>query len=283
MEFAHKWKEVLNWKRPSWVKEVSISRVSGLLAPDTLDSGLRLSSLFVNTPKTYDQSLQPLQVDLLCNGTVTENTPISAIWNVNLLALHSLQPNNPAWENPVQAWVNSGWYTSELGEVDSFITTLNPNACERTWFAWNISIWANIESGATFVNGSNYIEIAYQSSTPITQIDVFLGDKKIKQIDLDSKKEGVYIGDVTIPSGTLWAETLLVKAIDTEYYSQWKSYEINVIKRDNVEPEISLTNPSNWKISLYSWDFFNLRWSVNDVSVIRSINIYIDETPYKIW
>ncbi|NDK09838.1 penicillin-binding protein [Candidatus Gracilibacteria bacterium] len=282
MESAHVGKEVLNWKRPNGVKEANISRISGLLAPGSLDSSLILSSLFKNAPTEFDQSLQPIEVDLLCNGTITENTPASAIGTVNLLALRSLQPNNPAWENPVRAWVNGGGYTSEIGNVGSFITYINPEACERTGFAGNISVGANIESGATFVNGSNYIEIAYQSSTPITQIDVFLGEKKIKQIDLDSKKEGVYKGDVTIPSGTLGIESLIVKATDTEYYSQSKSYSIDVIKRDNAAPEITVSNPSNGKISLYAGDFFNLRGSVSDISVIRSVNIYIDDKPYKI-
>jgi len=61
------------------VKEANISRISGLLAPGSLDSSLILSSLFKNAPTEFDQSLQPIEVDLLCNGTITENTPASAI------------------------------------------------------------------------------------------------------------------------------------------------------------------------------------------------------------
>ncbi len=282
MDIAHEGKEVLNWKRPAGVKEVNISRISGKLAPEWLDWNLRSSSLFVNVPKEYDQSLQPIQVDLLCNGPVTESTPISAIGNVNLLALHSLQPDNPAWEYPVQAWVNSGWYVSEIGEVGTFITTLNTQTCERSGYAGNIDVGASINPWDTFVNGSNYIEIAYQSSTPITQIDVFLDEEKIKQIDLQDKKQWVYTWDITIPDGTTWNKTLVIRAIDTEYYSQGKSYNINVIKRDSNPPEVNITNPSNGSISLYKWDFFNLRGNINDRSVIRSINIYLDDTPIKI-
>lgn len=85
-----------------------------MLAPSGLDPNFILSSLFVNAPQSYDESLRSVQVDLLCNGTVSESTPQSAIGTVNLLSLHSLRPNDPAWELPVQSWVSSGGYKEEL-------------------------------------------------------------------------------------------------------------------------------------------------------------------------
>ena len=282
MDFAHKWKPVLRWKRPAGVKEVNISKISGKLAPDTLAANFTTSSLFINVPREFDSSMQEVRVDLLCNGTVDEKTPISAIWSVNLLSFHSLKPNNIAWELPVQEWVAKWEYEEEFGKISAFVSSVNQNSCERSHLAGNTMVWANIKDWEIFVNGSNYIEIAYQSNQTIKQIDVLLDDQKIKQIDIGNKKQWVYVWDINIPKGTLGNKSLVIKAIDDEYYSQWKSYAIKVIKRDNEAPVISITNPIDSTVSLYQGDFFNLRWEVDDRSWIRSINIYINDSPIKI-
>jgi len=281
MEYYHSGKWALDWRVPAGVKRVNISEVSGKLAPEWFDPSFITSSLFVNAPREYDSSLKWLQVDLLCNGVVDEQTPISAIWNVNFLSLNSLKPDNPAWELPVQEWV-SKWNFDTFIPDGKFITSINTAACERTGFASNIEVWASIENGDIFVNGSNYIEIWYRSDANLKQVDVYLDDQKIKQIDIADKKSWVYIWDINIPKWTLWSKNLVLRAIDNQYYSQWASYNINVIKRDSTPPEITLTNPADKSISLYKEDFFNLRWSVTDRSSIRTINIYINNAPYKI-
>jgi len=63
---------------------------------------------------------------------VNERTPISAIGNVNVLSLQSLRPNDPAWEQPVQAWLRSSDFLSQFGLGNDYITAINPEACERT-------------------------------------------------------------------------------------------------------------------------------------------------------
>jgi hypothetical protein len=49
------------------------------------------------------------------------------------------------------------------------------------------------------VNGSNYVEIAYRSNASIIKLEVFLDEEKIKQVELEGKNQGVYIGDINIP------------------------------------------------------------------------------------
>ena len=98
MNFAHKDLPVLDWKRPSGVKEVPISKISGQLAPEGIDENLIVSSLFRNAPQSYDSGINEQEVDLLCNGKVSETTPLSAIGKVKVLSFRSLRPNDPAWE-----------------------------------------------------------------------------------------------------------------------------------------------------------------------------------------
>jgi len=152
MKFYHSDEPVENWSQPSGVKQVNISKLSGLLAPEGFPENLIVGSLFKNIPKNYD-SFGTVSVDTLCNGIVTDTTPPAAIKQVNLISLHSLMPQNSAWEAPVQAWVKDGGYESEVGGTFSnFITYVNPNPCERPPKSdSSISIKSSITSGENFV------------------------------------------------------------------------------------------------------------------------------------
>lgn len=105
MKAAHKGLPALDWKQPSGVKEVNISKISGLLAPGDMDPNFIIRSLFKNVPQEYDAGISEAEVDLMCNGTISDSTPESARGKVQLVAFRSERPNDPAWENPVQAWV----------------------------------------------------------------------------------------------------------------------------------------------------------------------------------
>lgn len=282
MEFYHSDEWVQEWRQPSWVKEVNISSISWKLAGEDLSENFITSALFVNAPSEFDNSLQALQVDLLCNGKVSETTPISAIGNINFLALNSLRPENSSWETPVQNWVQNWWADNLVPNASRYVSTVNQNICERTHFAGEIQVWSSVENGSTLVNGANYIEVWYRSEHPITRLDIFLGEKSISSVPLEPKRNGFYTGDINIPNGTIWEHQLTIRAIDDEYYSQWISYSINVIKRDIDAPIITLTNPLDNSISLYKGDFFNLRGEISDRWRIRSTNIYINNTPLKI-
>jgi hypothetical protein len=283
MEFYHRDKPALDWKRPNWVKEVSISKLSWKLASEQLGSDLIISSLFTNVPRDIDNSLKALQVDLLCNGIVNEQTPISAIWNVNFLSLNSLRPDNPAWENPVQAYIADWWVDDLVPNASKYITKMSNEICTRQNFAWEIEVGSNIKSWDTLVNGSNFIEVWYRSSTPISKIEVYLDEARIGIFSLeDSQSNGLYTGNINIPMWTLGEKNLTIRAIDNEYYAEWVSYSINVIKSDDSPPNVVITNPTDGKITLYEWNFFNLRGIAEDRWAIKSINIYIDDTPIKI-
>lgn len=283
MEFYHSDRPAYEWKKPNGVKEVNISQASWLLAPSGLDPSLVVRSLFVNAPTEYDNSQRAVEVDLMCNGPVTNSTPKSAIWKVNLVRMHSLKPDDSAWEWPVQAWVQAGGYKSVLWDVDSFITQINSKACERWDVNSNIQVWATINDGDTFFAGSNYVEIGYKSSAPMKSIDIYLDNTKIQSIDISGKTKWVYTGNMTIPLGTNGKKTLTFKAFDSQYYASETSYNISVYESDRIPPSITFQNPTDGTISLNKWQFFNLRAQVDDQSQIRTINIYLNEKSLFTW
>lgn len=282
MEFYHKDKWALEWKQPSWVKEVNISKLSGLLAPEGLSSDLVIRSLFINTPKEYDSPSSSVEVDLLCNGVVMEATPPSAVWTVQLLRLRSLQPTNPAWEIPVQNWLQYSEFANLTWNSWNYITSVSSQICERSWFSDDIEVGAGIKNGENLVVGSNYIEFWYRSESPLLRLEIYLENEQISTIDLWWETQWIYAWNLSIPKGNSWNNTIIIKAINNEYYSTQKSYSVNILEEDTGIPIISFENPSDGKITINSWDSFNLRWFVEDVSTIRSINIYMNWSPLKI-
>jgi hypothetical protein len=105
----------------------------------------------------------------------------------------------------------------------------------------------------------------------------------LQTIPLENKLQWVYRWSIAIPTdmGT-GQKTLVLRAIDTYYYAKDLPIVIEILWRDPTPPSITITNPSDNNITLYKWDFFNLKGNVNDRWQIRSINIYLDDTPLKI-
>jgi len=281
MEYAHEGKAVETWKQAKWVETVNISTISWKLAPNNFDPKFVVSSLFKNPPKQYDESLKVVQVDALCNGKVDENTPKAAIKNVFLVSFHSLNPENAYWEEWVRAWINAWGWAELIGRSD-FVTSVVEESCPRNTNAGNITVRANIEDGQTFVNGANYIEIAYRWDNPIIRLDIYAGENKISSLPIENKKEWWYFGNFSIPSWYYGEYELRIEAVDSSYYSWEYTYKVNIVQDDKTPPTITITNPEDDSITLYQDQMFNLRGKVEDISPIKSINIYLDGTPLKI-
>lgn len=286
MEYAHKWKEKVTWTRPSDLKSVNISKISGLLAPEWFDSNFIVSSFFKNIPTAYDNSLKQIEYDAMCNWKVTENTPVSAIKTWYYIALHSIDQTNAVWEAWVQKWVKDGWATDLFKEIPNIITDYKDEPCERNENLVNnsdITISTNINDGDTFVSWANYVEISYKSVNPLRNLQVLVWEKVVQEISVQNEKIWTYKWSITIPASYSWENKLTIRAVDTVYLSNEEIKNVNIISKDTKAPEIVFTNPENWKIWIYNDQFFNLRWYVNERSSVKSINIYIDDKPYIVW
>lgn len=287
MEFAHEWKENLVWKKPDDIKEASISTISWLLAPEWFDKNFIAKSLFKNVPSSYDNSLKPIQVDVMCNWKVTENTPPWAIKNWYYVALHSIDPTNAVWEASVQNWVENGWAQKLFSSIPNIITDYDENRiCERNEELVrnsDIEIDSNISDGETFINGYNYVEIWYKSENPLRSLQVLLWDNLIQEINIQNEKIWVYKWSINVPVWYYWDYKLTVRAVDSVYLSNEQIKNITIVQKDTKAPNIVVTNPASWDIWIYNDQFFNLRWYVVERSNIKSINIYLDGEPYIMW
>lgn len=285
MEFAHEGKEVRKWYRPSWIKEISISSISWLLTPEWFNPDFIITSLFKNIPTEYDDSLKEVQVDILCNWKVTESTPSAAISNMILVKLHSLRPEDPAWENPVIEWVSDEENKDFFTSFWNMITSVSEEVCERKIFDWNeIIIKSTIEDGDVFSIWTNYIELAYKSGTPIKSVWVFIWNDKIDELVMKNKTKWSFIWTFIIPSSySSWEYILTLKALDINYFEWEDTKSINISSKDSISPIINLIKPLDGNIKLYEWDSFNLRWNIVENTFIKSVNLYLDDKPLKLW
>lgn len=284
MEFIHIWENVENWQQPSWVKQASISNISWLLPGKSTPSWYILASLFKNLPNKYDNSFKSVQYDALCKWQVSERTPEGAIKTWVFIALNSLKPNLPSWENPVQAWARSGWIGIIAAQVGGNILTSAlwwPCAERENYQDSSIELWTNLRNGDTVSPWNNSIEIWYRNPNPITQIEFYVGGEAVQIIETWWNTQWVVRPSFYVPTNVNNIQ-LRIKAVDSLYYAQDRVVSLNVAK-DTTPPEIQLVNPSGWKISLYEWDPFNLRATIEELSNLRTVNIYLNGAILSSW
>lgn len=286
MTFAHKWKKVSDWKRPTWVSTIAISKLTWFPVEEWFRKDLIVSSMFKNIPTWKWWWLKTVKVDALCNWKISELTPPAWIKEIYILDVHSLIPTNKSWEWPVQNWVKNWWYKEEFWELLDSSDSLKDTICDREENPnlWNIQIASRIVDKWQLFAWKNYIELAYKSDTPIIKIDILLDEIKIDEISLSGKNEWSYKWNFTIPDTYKWVYNITIRAVNNNYYSIDETKEIEIVDSDQVAPSITIKNPIDKSIKLYNnWQVFNLRWEVSDSSSLKAINVYIDSNPYKLW
>ncbi|MDD3120250.1 MAG: transglycosylase domain-containing protein [Candidatus Gracilibacteria bacterium] len=316
MEFAHKGLKVENFQRPEGVFDATISRASGRLASSTTPSSMKVTSIFAVKPTEYDKGDgKVIEVDTLCNGKATENTPPDAIKKIYLGSKSPyIDSFNKDWLAAIKSHVSSGTMESDDGSTANINYKDEP--CERPGKdIVNMSFSTNI--GSTLKSGNNNLEVSYTANTPITKVEVFIDGTLHKSYDLDGASDGIFKTGLNLGNigGT---HDITVKLIDKYSYSKDKSYSVSLsssgggdttgeggnspgeggdIGIDDIinnmssgtidagnqssvvinkkGPTISIANPKGGNINIYEDQFFNLRGSVSGLG-LKSINVYVD-------
>ena len=287
MNFLHKGKQVEKWKMPSNIKSVNISEISWYLPPEGFPEGYSTGSLFKNIPRAYDTNFFIGKVDALCNGKVWDKTPSTAIKDLYTVNFNSAESEYQGgkWQSWINAWVKNGGCTSIFWEKSNYIclSETSKDICERSDDIPQIQVASNLANGAQLINGSNYIELAYSGKNPISNIEILLWENKIWEIPLDGKSEWSFKGSFFIPEGYYGDYNITLRAIDSQYYYWWETKSILITQKDSNAPSITLTNPIESQVILKKSEPFQIVGEVSDQSPIKSINIYMDGTPLKLW
>ncbi|MBI5411548.1 penicillin-binding protein [Candidatus Peregrinibacteria bacterium] len=92
---------------PPDIKWIKVSKLSGKLPSEFTPSDMIVNEVFASfaPPKQADDSYQVVTIDTVSKKLATEYTPPEATAKIGFYVHHSILPNKPQWEDPVQKWV----------------------------------------------------------------------------------------------------------------------------------------------------------------------------------
>lgn len=285
MNFIHKWKPAERWKMPSNIKSVNVSEISGFLTPEWFPQEFWTWSLFRNIPRSVDDNFVKKKVDILCNGEITDKTPKSAIKEIFWVRFRSFESDYWWWENVNNWYVNWGGCGTVFWTWSTYTCWVDfkKETCSRTDENPTIEIFSNIKSGSEFINGSNYIEFGYSSKNPIKQVDILIWENKISEIPLEGISDGNYKGSFFIPEWYYWDYNITLEAIDSQYYSWTEIKAITISQKDTLPPQIEMVNPKESTSTIWVWESLTVEWNITEQSPVKSVNIYLNGNPIKLW
>ncbi len=96
--------KVKNFQRPETISDIYLAVLSNKKA--TNDSWKANGDIAApwQVPDEYDDTFQKIKVDKKNGLRATDSCPASFVEEKTFGVVHSAQPDNPNWENPVQAW-----------------------------------------------------------------------------------------------------------------------------------------------------------------------------------
>ena len=75
MEYALKNFPKEDWKKPESIYSYTTARMSGKLATESTPDEQKVSNITAVKLTEYDEGMKQIEVDTLCNGPISENTP----------------------------------------------------------------------------------------------------------------------------------------------------------------------------------------------------------------
>ncbi len=228
MVYAHKWKKVESWSRPLWVKNIKVSNVSWFLPWKNFPSNFLVSSNFINTPKQFDNSLNLIEVDSLCDWKVTNSTPKDAIKSWYLLRFNSINPKNNSWQAPLVNRIKSGEWKEKYWNFWNIIINYSDKTCKRDWKV-NVVIKTSINNNELKI-WRNDLKIWYISGRAIKKMDIYLWQNLIKTVNTFNKtKQGLNVA-IFVPFKLLNTKSSLkIRLFDNQHYSYDEDINVDIL------------------------------------------------------
>jgi len=161
-----KGKPVENFNRPSTIQELTIDFLSGKLPTDQSPENQRVKDIFApwQIPTEKDNVHIKVRIDRTTGKLATDLTPAELVEERVFFNITSEQPNNPNWENPVQAWAQAnGGGVKPPTEFDDIHTEENRPTLS----------FVTPKSGESFADSTS-IEVSVGGNRPITQVEFYV-------------------------------------------------------------------------------------------------------------
>lgn len=270
MVFALKDLPYEDFKKPKGVHNVTISKLTGLLATKDTPENLRQKTIMAVKSDRYDEWVISTEVDVLCGWPVGPDTPPDAI----------VKFHKPSWKPVIDGydpnWLK-GFYKASGTSTLSWVT-LSSEPCFRPKDAGNVILSVSPQWKTLIVkwDGNRIIQklIVVEWGNIIDTID--LGENGSK-----NGTKNIKVNDIN---------TVQIKAIDVYgyRYAAWMPNQqlpetnlptpINIWNNngDAPAPNITVTNPKWSNITLYAGDMFNLRFHTKIGTTVREIDVSLN-------
>jgi membrane peptidoglycan carboxypeptidase len=126
MREATKGTPVEHFVEPEGIQHVYVDAVSGKIPTEFTPTTKQEVFADFAVPKDYDDIHVMVRVNRLNSKRATDQTPSDLVENKIFTIFHSEYPDNPLWENPVQAWAQAAGYNYPPTEPDDGSIT-DPN------------------------------------------------------------------------------------------------------------------------------------------------------------
>jgi len=287
MEAAHKNLKKEEFKKPDSIISATISQTSGRLASESTPENLRITSIFAVKPTEYEGGSKEIEVDSLCNGKVTDNTPKDAIKKWYLINVNPIIDSyDKSWLSPIYGWTTSEAGKSYFSGIDNVFTDYSEEICVRPNASLaNITVSSSFKDGGTYPLGKFPFEIQYTSDNAIIRFDIFRDDTLIKTLKIDEQTTGTYkVPALQFDESFAGNHTITIRAIDKYGYAGSSSASVTFEERTGG-PEITIVSPlkESALTRIYPDQYFNLRFSVAPgANEVTGINIFVDNQLLKI-
>lgn len=303
MEAAHKKLPKEVFKKPDSIFSATISQISGRLASDSTPDNLRVTSIFAVKPTEYEGGMKQVEVDSLCNGKVTDQTPRDAIKQVYLSSGINpvIDSYDKAWMPPIYGWLKSEAGQAYFNSASSIVSEVSDEVCVRpNGSLSNVTVSSSFQEGNTYPIGKTPFEVKYAGDNPIARIDILRDDdQQVAQFKIDNQSSGVLkVTTVNFDDSFSGHHTLTFRAVDKYGYANTSSVAVffdstavapaDVTLPDTAKPSsaatITLVNPTKDQgLKIFNDQYFNLRFSVQaGADETSAVNVYIDGALSKI-
>lgn len=227
--------------RPKGITWRSVSRLSGKLPSAQTPPDQIISELFTsfNIPEEIDDSYQAIEIDRVSKKLQTTFTPPDAKTKAIVAKFHSLRPDDPNWENPVQEWTKKNFSTdegeiiarapTEFDDVHNAQTALTPPTIQIVSPTNNAIVSA----------GSIFLQPEVSGDHGILKVEYYLQERLV-----DTKTEFPFMGELRIVLKRKKPYKITAKIFDTLYYTS--SDTINIVVDDTPDttpPQAKITFP----------------------------------------
>lgn len=232
----------------TWVKQVSVSKISGKLASvDTPLVFMKQSLWYINSlPTEYDSHISSYEIDTLCDGKPTDLTPEASLGTAWYLRPESIMPNGYDQDDIMTRWRN-GWLESFSSENVIYTLSFPEEECEERALIeelWEISL--NLMEPKEGQSVTRSFSLWHQTKSPfvVTDMKLSLDDIELTTISYNKETPLVDIQDIVIPD-SIEDGTYIFKAeiFDDKWYSDSKSVKITIWSAwDDIVPPYLIKN-----------------------------------------